>query len=164
MILLRILFPALIWPSLSSSLGHIPEMTTLSLTDLAISTSAQYSSLKVSLSKSSLTQSLLPTWMIMFSRLVFSGRCKIADEISLTLPPRMHIGSVSHSKPRLLMSLIIELPIRSVHLGFCTSLCSVGVLVDKCASSHTCISVFWLLVDIDLTGSRSRLFSARLKG
>jgi hypothetical protein len=46
--------------SLSSSLGHIPEMTTLSLADLAISTSAQYSSRKVSLSKSSLTQSLLP--------------------------------------------------------------------------------------------------------
>jgi hypothetical protein len=79
--------------------------------------------------------------MIMFSRLVFSGRCKIADEISLTLPPRMHIGSVSHSKRRLLMSLIIELPIRSVPLGFRTSLFSVGVLVDKCTSSHTCISV-----------------------
>jgi hypothetical protein len=67
--------------------------------------------------------------MIMFSRLVFSGRCKIADEISLTLPPRMHIGSVSHWKRRLLMSLIIELPIRSVPLGFRTSLFPVGVLV-----------------------------------
>jgi hypothetical protein len=35
------------------------------------------------------------------------------------------------------MSLIIELPIRSVPLGFRTSLFSVGVLVDKCASSHS---------------------------
>jgi hypothetical protein len=56
--------------------------------------------------------------------------------------------------------LIIELPIRRVPLGFRTSLFSVGVLVDKCASSHTRISVSWLLMDIDLTESRSRLFSA----
>jgi hypothetical protein len=42
-------------------LSKIAHDENLSLADLAISTSAQYSSRKVSLSKSSLTQSLLPT-------------------------------------------------------------------------------------------------------